>query len=233
MANSHFVQFTKMTYINSQRSTYKLPSIRLNLTKDYSVLKKLLTISVTFILLTSQVFATSSEGLKQAYDEMNYSLTVEWDQKDNSFYQAQIKKFNQKVKDLQSQGLTNSELLSFAQAQIKDSKVSATLDKVFLMINVNKMTPEVASKYIMDTMKETYLHGASWNGRTVISSVVFVAIFVALAIAMTSQTSNPNDGIDPTCLSIGNCYVFEYECGMDENGPIYCIESNCICNGIE
>ncbi len=91
------------------------------------MLKSFFSLTITFILLTSQVFAGSTDGLKKAYDEMNYSLTVEWDQKNEAFYEAQIKKFNNSIRDLKAEGLTNSELLAFAKNHIQDSKLSSII----------------------------------------------------------------------------------------------------------
>ncbi len=195
------------------------------------MLKSFFSLTITFILLTSQVFAGSTDGLKKAYDEMNYSLTVEWDQKNEAFYEAQIKKFNNTIRDLKAEGLTNSELLAFAKNHIQDSKLSSIIEKAFLMININKMSPEDSTKYIMDTLKKSYSNGASWNGLETWMPNLFIAAFVAFAIAMT--TYNPSNGneLEVSCLSsVGNCYYFQYECGSNEAGPIFCEETNCICN---
>lgn len=43
-------------------------------------------------ITTTSALANSNSGLKSAFDELNYSLTEDWNQKDKSFYDVQMKK---------------------------------------------------------------------------------------------------------------------------------------------
>ena len=58
---------------------------------------------------------SNTEALKAAYDDLNYAMTVEWDQKDESFRAAEMKKFTASVTDLQAKGLSNTQLVEFAK----------------------------------------------------------------------------------------------------------------------
>ena len=53
--------------------------------------RRILFLALSFIILSTQAFAVSGDGLKKAFDEFNYSVSVEWDQKDKAFYAKQFK----------------------------------------------------------------------------------------------------------------------------------------------
>ena len=188
--------------------------------------KKLITLMMVVAIFTVQVHASTQNGLKAAFDEMNYSLTVEWDQKNKSFYDAQMKKFMGQVRELQKQGLTNAQMVEFAKSQIKDQKVAKDLETAFSMITINKMSSEEASQYMIESMKRAYSNGASWNGDVLIYLAVGLLI-VALAVGLANGSAggSTNNGGGYTCYD--DCYYYTYQCGYDYWGPIYCQGYTC------
>ncbi len=151
--------------------------------------KKFIAFMMVVAIFTVQAQAASQNGLKAAFDEMNYALTVEWDQKDQSFYEAQIKNFISVVRGFQKAGMTNSQMIDFAKSEIKDAKVAKDLETAFSMITINKMSSEEASEYMISSMKRAYSNGASWNGDVVIIFAVAIAIIAVAAVL--SSSSNP------------------------------------------
>jgi Skp family chaperone for outer membrane proteins len=191
------------------------------------VFKKLLTLMMVVSIFTVQAQASTQNGLKAAFDEMNYSLTVEWDQKDNAVYEAQLKKFTGVVRDLQKQGLTNSQMIAFAKSEVKDAKVAKDLETAFSMITINKMSSEDASKYMMDSMKRSYSSGAAWNG-DVLTYLAVGLLIVALAVGVAKgnvAVVAGNGGYGSSCYD--DCYYYDYSCGYDYYGPIYCQTYTC------
>ncbi len=188
--------------------------------------KKFITLMMVVAIFTVQAHASTQNGLKAAFDEMNYSLTVEWDQKDKSFYDAQMKKFMGQVRELQKQGLTNAQMVEFAKSQIKDQKVAKDLETAFSMITINKMSSEEASQYMIESMKRAYSNGASWNGDVLIYLAVGLLI-VALAVGLANGTAggSSNGGGGYSCYD--DCYYYTYQCGYDYWGPIYCEAYTC------
>ena len=176
--------------------------------------KKLLTSVMIFALLTVQAMAVTDNGLKAAFDELNYSLTVEWDQKDTKFYDAQMKKFNETVRELQSKGLTNAQLIEFAKTEVKDARVAKDLETAFNMISIQKLSGAEASKYMMETMKRSYTSGASWNGDVLVYAAVGLLI-IAVAIAVASGSGGGGGG--------SSDYYCTSECGYVE----YCTYYGC------
>lgn len=169
--------------------------------------KKLLTLVMVFALFTVQAMAATQNGLKTAFDELNYSLTVEWDQKDTKFYDAQMKKFNETIRDLQAKGLTNAQLIEFAKSEVKDARVAKDLETAFNMISIQKMTGAEASKYMMETMKRSYSSGASWNGDALVYAAVGL-LLIAVAIGVAAGGSSGGGGTGYSCYT--DCGYTEY-----------------------
>lgn len=157
------------------------------------MLKKLLTFMMVAAIFVVNANAASQKGLKAAFDELNYALTVEWDQKDKDFYSTQMKKFMSVVSELQSQGMTNAQLIEFVKSEAKDEKVAKDLETAFNMVQINKMSSAEATKYMVDTMKKSYSSGASWNGEVLIYAAIGLLI-VAAAIAIASGSHGGASG---------------------------------------
>lgn len=172
--------------------------------------KKLVTLMMVFTLFTVQAHATAQNGLKAAFDEMNYALTVEWDQKDQSFYESQLKQFTGTVRELQKKGLTNQQMIDFAKSQVKDAKAAKDLETAFSMITINKMSSEEASLYMMETMKRSYSNGASWAGDALIylaAGLLIVALAVGVAAGGGGGTGG---GYSSGCYD--SCYWYDVYC---------------------
>ena len=65
------------------------------------------------LCLSMNVFSsTKFQDLEKSLDEYHFALTVEWDQKDKEFYNAQTEKFFTAVRN---SGLSQSEIISFSR----------------------------------------------------------------------------------------------------------------------
>lgn len=153
--------------------------------------KKLLTALIACSIFTVQAYASSGEGLKSAFDELNYSLSVEWNQTDKTFYTEQMQKFTKTVRELQVDGLTSEEIIAFAKSQVKDQKVAKDLETAFSMIAINKMNSEEASKYMIETMKKSYNMGVSFRGGVVGLLATVGLLFIVSAVIVASAAYVP------------------------------------------
>ena len=179
--------------------------------------KRLFTLMLVLSIFTVQANAATSNGLKEAFNELNYSLTTEWDQKDKAFYETQMKTFAATIRDLQAKGLTNAQLIDFAKSEVKDAKAAKDLETAMTMIQINKMSSAEASKYVLDTMKKTYSAGASWNGEVLVYLAVGVLI-VALAVAIASGNATVSTG-GSNCY-YDDVYVCDTYCYDDYYGYV-------------
>ena len=161
-------------------------------------------------LLTVSAFANSNQGLKAAFDELNYALTTEWDQKDRAFYNEQMSKFNAAVNELRAQGMTNEEMMSFIKTQVKDAKVARDLEAAMNVVKINKMSQDEASAYMLDTMKKSYSAGSSWvSGYQLINLAVLI---VALAYILQPSDSETTGEVPPGGYQCYPQYRSEYVC---------------------
>jgi len=181
---------------------------------------KFFSMFIVFALLTVQSHASTQNGLKAAFDDLNFALTVEWDQKDKNFHDEQLKTFSKTVRQLQTQGLTNAQMVDFAKSQIKDQKLAKDLETTFNMIQINKMSAEEANKYILNTVKNFYSTGASWNGEVFVYLAVGVLV-VALAIAIASADTVTVGGGGAGCY-YQDVYVCDDYCYYDYWGYYSC-----------
>lgn len=139
-------------------------------------------ISVVLLFAVTSVHASigSHNGLKDAFDELNYSLSVEWDQQDVQFFTDRMGDFSQKMRDLRAQGLTNRDLIEFAKLQLKDQKTAADIDKAFSNVSVDSMSDTEVSNHIIDVIKKSYTQGANWSGAGPIVAIVLAVVLLAI-----------------------------------------------------
>lgn len=119
------------------------------------------------LFLILSVFSFSAQagtqaGLKEAFDELNYALTVEWDQQDSAFYEAQTEKFYHELKSLRDEGLSDADLLAFVKSNISNQEQLAEVENVLNIINTQKMSHAEAAELIVSLNLSQ--KGASWNG---------------------------------------------------------------------
>ncbi len=161
--------------------------------------KKFFVSVMVFCLFTVQSFAVTNNGLKEAFDSLNYSLTVEWNQTDRIFYNQEMEKFAQA---LRAANVSNQELVEFTVSQVKDAKLANDLRTAFTMVQINKMDQKDAQKYVMDIMNKSYAHGASWNGGAAIGGAIVVILIVAVALLATGD-ARISDSQD--CYQVYTC----------------------------
>jgi hypothetical protein len=180
------------------------------------MLKQLVAFLIVISISFTHANAATDNGLKAAFDELNYSLSVDWDQKDQDFYSQQMKAFSSKLMELQNKGLTRNELVMFVKSEVQNEVIAKDLETAFNMVSINKMTSEDATKFMVDTMKKSYSNGASWNGQVVLYiaiGVLIIAAVIALGSAPGPTCSNPTT----ECSDTGN-----YHCYYDMWGERWC-----------
>lgn len=162
--------------------------------------KKFFMSSLVFCLFIVQANAATHNGLRSAFDELNYSLNVEWDQADKAFYNKAQEKFASSLRDLRAQGLTNQELINFALAEVKDSKLQRDLEAAFNMVSISKMSQIEAHAYITEVLAKSSTQGASWNGGSAIAGILVLALFVAVALVVSG-----NARVEDGCYQVYRC----------------------------
>lgn len=163
--------------------------------------KKLTAFAMIFCFLIVSAHATTNNGLKAAFDELNYALTVEWDQKDQEFYKSQMEKFNSTLNSLQKSGMSNQEMIDFTLSQLKDENMKKDLKTALMMVQINQMNQKEAQKYVTDVMNKSYSRGASWGGEIIVGAIVLVLIVAVAAIVAGKARVNEDQG----CYEVWKC----------------------------
>jgi hypothetical protein len=162
--------------------------------------------SFTHAFAMSPVMETSALGkaLDQTFNEMNYSLNVEWDQKDQVYFNSTVDGFEKQVKDLQDQGLTNKELIEYTLAKVKDKQTQKDIAEISKVISESNMTADQAREFALAKLNSTQSQGASWSGsRMGIKMVVILAIIIIIVCATSSNHDDDNNNDEP-------CREYEY-----------------------
>lgn len=150
--------------------------------------KKFMAIFMIMSMFTAQANASVNQGLKTIFDELNYSLNVEWDQKDKSFYDKQMKSFGEKLNKLQANGLSNRDLIEFAKSEVKDEKIAQNIEAALNLVQINKMKPEEARKFALQTVSKSYATGANYSS----SGAAMVAVVLAVALVAVVLAAGGN-----------------------------------------
>lgn len=141
------------------------------------------------LTVNASASTTATEGLKEAFNELNYALTVEWNQTDKSFHEEQMQKFSSAIRDLQKQGLTKVQMVEFMKSEIQDEKVAKEVEETLNMIALTKMSTAEASKLMVSTMKHSFGQGASFNGEAVLHVAVGI-LLIGMAVAVASGNAS-------------------------------------------
>ncbi len=182
-------------------------------------MKKILALVLSFMVVTAQATAVtgSNQSLKEAFDDLNFSLSVEWDQKDKAFYETQMSKFKTTITELRASGMTNEELLDFTMNNIKDEGLKNDLKQVHAIAMSEKLSDSEIQEMTQEILKRNYSKGASWIGAVLIAGAALIVIIAIVTSAIIYDASNPPEGkncsYDYVCDSNGmNCSYTNYHC---------------------
>jgi hypothetical protein len=128
--------------------------------------------------------ASQHSELKDAYDELHYALTVEWDQRDSEFYQQQLTAFGQKLDALGP--VAFPAVASIIQEQIKDHHLSNSL-LAALEAGLRQQSPD-AIRYLLHTaLSKTYSSGASWNDQALLTTNLALLNLMLLVVILNKK----------------------------------------------
>jgi hypothetical protein len=137
-----------------------------------------------FAMAPIQKTAELSRELGRTFDEMNYTLNVEWDQKDPAFFKDTVEKFEDNIKALQSAGLSNQELINYTLTKIKDKQTQQDVAEIAKTISDSQMTSDQARAFALEKLNKGYSQGTSWSGsRMGIKLVLILAVIIIIVCA--------------------------------------------------
>lgn len=143
---------------------------------------KRLVLSILCLMMTLNSFAASAgkNDLTQVFDDYQYSVTVDWDQKDEKALTELTNAFYKNLDLLMlEKGMDVNEIEKLLEARIKDKKLVEATKLKLRLIGSNPSRADVI-KFLAEEGKQMYAHGSSWNGEAV-AIYSFGIVFVAIA----------------------------------------------------
>lgn len=141
--------------------------------------------------LTFNVMATSgtTEALENALNDYQYSLTVEWDQKDSTFMAEKTEAFYKTLSLLMEKGLTQKEITDLVAKKSTNPKELEALTLKLKLLAQNSSSSSDLAQVITENSQKFYATGASWEGYYYTTAGIFavVAALVAYSIWYESK----------------------------------------------
>ena len=190
---------------------------------------KLLSLVVAFCFSMNVMASTGSiSALERAVDEYQYALSVEWDQKDAKFYDAQTMAFFSKLSTLiKTEGLTQTQIISYAEKRMNNKAALDAMKLKLSLLSKANSAQELAA-LVRENSKDLYARGASWNGEVLIGAAVVAVIVGVLAYAVWFSVTHECVAYQTqwVCGSYNTCYGGYYNnhwcggyatyCGWDD-----------------
>ncbi len=168
---------------------------------------------ISFILLTIFLMETSiaaitpKEELKLVLDELEFSLKVEWDQKDKVFAEKKMEEFNERLKVLYKKGLKKEDLLLTMEESITDEKFKKDLATLQVQMKFTNLSFEETRQILKENYQKTLQKGASWNGKAqevlpmILIGAIIVGIIAFLTVSSIQCSKDPSCGSGPGSTS--------------------------------
>jgi hypothetical protein len=170
------------------------------------------------IIMPSTMVHAQTVTLQSAIQQLNFSLTVEWDQKDPNFKAKALKTFNAQIKELQASGVSTQSIVAGLKSQLKDAKLIADLDRLANVAKTKKMSPKQTQSLVAQYAAQAQKAGASWTGEGAVYTLVAIAVIALIVVAI----ANGNVGVvvsDPYPYCYDDCYT---DCYYDYWGDYVC-----------
>jgi hypothetical protein len=176
-------------------------------------LKNLMALALSFFILSAHANIGTQGSLKMAFDELNYALTVEWDQKDKDFYQKEVNSFNKKINQLRSEGMTNQEFLDFMISNIQDEVAANDLKQFYALASAQKLSQIEIESMSRELINRHYARGADWIGTVMLIGAGAIVLIVGITalVVWDLQRNQDNCGYDYVCQTDNTCYTY-YNC---------------------
>ncbi len=125
---------------------------------------------------------SSQSKINEVFDRFHYTMSVEWDQKDEAFKaQAEADLF-QAIQDLKASGISTSEIQNQMERQLLNGKGQAEYRRFVEALKAQNVSPDEAAELTTKFMEKNYAEGANFNGGGGRSPWKFVAAVLVIAV---------------------------------------------------
>lgn len=160
------------------------------------------------ILPMNQVLAQEL-SLDSAISNLQYSLTVEWDQKDLKAQKAILGAFAADVETLKKQGISDAQIFQALSDRAFDAQTSKDIEQLAAFAKNKKLDQKEVRKLVVDYANKSQKLGTSWSSEATFGLVIGIVLVVVLIAALTGGvTVSNNGGYDYDCYE--ECFYDYY-----------------------
>ncbi len=172
------------------------------------MIRKITALVLCFSFFHLHAHAAMEDLLKSAFDDLRYSLDVEWDGEDQDFHQKQMNQFMKKIEELKAQGLSTEQMIAYATTQIPDQQLAADMKRTLELVNLSDMDAAQAQKFLFDSFQHSYSKGANYYGST--GEVIAIGLSILLVTALVIAAFNGNVTVSSGYYYYGYGYSYCY-----------------------
>ena len=184
---------------------------------------KFVSLLVAFCFSLNVMASTGTiQELERSIDEYQYALTVDWDQKDEKFYEERTQIFFNQMAKLIEAGLSQKEIQTLVEKRVNNNKAVEAL-KLKLSLTAKNVSSEELAKVVKEATKDLYAQGASWNGYMVFPWIAGGIVIALLAYGAWWDANHE-------CVAYENQYVcntYNTCNGQVYYGPTYYGSTTC------
>lgn len=192
---------------------------------------------------TQAAFAgTVREDLTSALNNYEYSMVVEWDQKDKEKAEAFSKQFIAEVQKLIDRGLKKEELLSVVESRVTSPERLATIKMKAALLKDSVTDAQGVANLLQSELTELGQRGASWNGEVQMYVLAIVPLILLGALIIYQHMWNQSHRCktaarEMVCETVCDDWSYSESANCDSwgqncSGGEYCVSSHEEC-GLE
>lgn len=176
---------------------------------------------VLSLIFTMNVFAASGTvgEFERSLDNLQYSMTVEWDQKDQEFYDQVSQKFFSEMEHMMAnQQLTTEQVMAVLEKKVSNKKALEAMKLKLSMMG--KVSEKELAQVLKDSSKEMYTSGASWNGDIVTPVLIGVAV-LAIGYLIWFHATHECNSYNTSYSCANTSVVYGTQCSYSQYCEFY------------
>lgn len=150
--------------------------------------------------------------LESAVANLQYRMTVEWDQKDVQKQKEILGEFSAQVEQLKKQGLSDEQIFKGLSSAAFDAQTSKDIAMLAQYSKDKKLDAKETRKLVVDYANKSQKLGTNWSSEATVALVVGIVVAVVLVAVLTGHAT----------VSTGYYYNCYDDCYYDYWGNYYC-----------
>lgn len=153
--------------------------------KLMKVLSAAVAMMMVAVIPTTQAMAQNA-SVENAINELNYTLSVEWNQKDEAVKKAAFAKFYGELQALEAQGVSRDEIYATIKSKVLTAQAAKDVDAIIGLAKAGRITAQEARAQLGAYLNKAQATGANWSSGATLGGIGLALVvigLVALAVA--------------------------------------------------